>query len=72
MLWQREKKNGRTLSRLLLRSCRRLLARLQVLICDDMLTAIACSMITIGISLLLIGISLLHISAKGITFAPDE
>lgn len=72
MLWQHAKKNGRTLSRLLLRSCRRWLERLQVLISDKMLTAIACSMITIGISLLLIGISLLRISEKGITFAPDE
>lgn len=72
MLWQHEKKNGPTRSRLLLRSCRRLLAHLQELICDDMLTAIACSMITIGISLLIIGISLLRISEKGFIFAPDE
>lgn len=72
MSWQHAKKNGRTRSKLLLRSCLRLLERLQVLICDDMLTAIACSMITIGISLLIIGISLLRISAKGFIFAPDE
>lgn len=70
MLWQHVKRNGRTPLRLSVRFCQRLLERLRELISDGMLTAIACSMITIGFSLLIIGFSLLRISTKEATFVP--